>query len=163
MSYDGRSTPDQTTNNRDVQSPQRQHQSSTSMRGGKTNNNGNGGGTSRGRERQGRDKDGNPLSLRLNDRERKKEPSASPTSVHVMTTMQADGTNNAKKNSSLNDRHNAADNDESNTSDHTMTDDGGGTAAIVERTLIAPQISPMKPLSPIGVEIGLETTISDDR
>ena len=175
MSYDGRSTPDQTPNSRDVQSlqrPQQQQQSSSTSarRGGSNNNNhnnnsgsggGGGGSSSRGRERQGRDKDGNPLSLRLNDRERK-EHSASPTSTHILVGMKGDGTNNVRKNPGLNDRNNATNNDESKAGDPAMTDDGSETATVEEPSLKAPQISPMKPLSPMGVEIDLEMKSGDD-
>lgn len=160
MSYDGRSTPDQTTNSRDVQSPQRQHESSTATRRGK-NNNGGGGSSSRGRERQGRDKDGNPLSLRLNDREYK-ENSTSPTSTHILSAMKGNGPNNTKKNSDLNDRNNAANSDESKVSDQAMTDDGSETATVDKRCLKAPQLSPMKPLTPMGVEIDLEMKSRDN-
>ena len=182
MSYDGRSTPEQTPNSRDVQSPQRQQQqqqqqsSSTSARRGGSNNNnnsGSGGGggggggsgsSSRGHERQGRDKDGNPLPLRLNDRERK-EHSASPTSTHILVGMKGDGTNNVRKNPGLNDRNNATNNDESKAGDPAMTDDGSEIATVEEPSLKAPQapqISPMKPLSPMGVEIDLEIKSGDD-
>jgi hypothetical protein len=68
-----------------------------------------------------------------------------------MTTMKGDG---PKMNSGFNDRNNAANNDEA--SDQAMTDDGSETTPVEERGLKAPQLSPMKPLTPMGVEIDLE-------
>lgn len=165
-SFDGRSTPDQAANSRDVSSPQRQQQPIGTRSNGSSTPRKE---SSRSRERQGRDKEGNPLRLKA-DYNQEHHPSST---AHITTAMKTDvggsrkpsDSNSTPKNSERSETVEDVD-EETETvqrgrqlSTETITDTGEK-----RKSLKAPQISPMKPLSPmgsvdmgLGMNLGLET------
>lgn len=152
-SYDGRSTPDQATNGRDVSSPQRQ-QPTTARSNGTSRKE-----SSRSRERQGRDKDGNPLRLKGDYGHYEQYPSSN---AHITSAMKTDATNARAGNSRKNGEKEEC--DDTDETAETMERGRELGAKGDERTsLKAPQISPMKPLSPMGsVDMGLGMNLGLD-
>jgi hypothetical protein len=150
MSYDGRSTPEQFGNTRDVSSPPRQQQqapSTTSSRNGSRTPRKE---SSRSRERQGRDREGN--QLRLRNEHNNPEHQVSST-AHITSAMKTDS-----RKTSDNSVRKASDKEENSNNNREQREDNAQEAssgkdlgaAEKRKSLKAPQISPMKPMSPMG-------------
>ena len=182
-SYDGRSTPEITVNGRDMTSPAKAAAQSTGRR---PPANGSGASTprketSRSRERPPRDKDG--AALRLKSELPPPDPQLTPptSSAHIMSAMKGDA--KAARKAAEHGGGSGASSRRNGEKAAAAADDGrnGGAADAAAAVAAAdrgrglgvgdadrkngkaPQISPMKPLSPMGsVDMGLGMNLGFD-
>ena len=168
-SYDGRSTPEIPTNGRDKSSPQKPLQNPGRRAG-------SGASTprkesSRSRERQARDKDGSTPRMKA-EYPPHDQHTPSSSNAHIMSAMKGESKASRKAGENNSSRKNSDKGEDATGRNGNGVSKGSDAAADRGRALgagtnekngKAPQISPMKPLSPMGsVDMGLGMNLGFD-